>query len=131
MGKKKGFKAIDKSMCQTIRVMNPKTNRYKRTFKCLVEGCERTFAKSCNMAVHLRKHTGAKPYTCPHCPKMFSQSGILSRHLKNVHKNQSSKVSIKVTNSDFSENYEVTRHTDTTKGNCSPPSDPAKAPMLF
>ena len=71
---KKGFKAIPKSMCQTIRVMNPTTNRFKRTFKCMVEGCGRTFAKSCNMAVHLRKHTGAKPYSCAHCPKTFSQS---------------------------------------------------------
>lgn len=94
---KKGFKAISKEMCMTIRVMNPKTNRYKRTFKCLVDGCGRTFAKSCNMAVHLRKHTGDKPYFCPHCPKMFSQSGILSRHLKNVHKQSEKRVSIKVT----------------------------------
>ena len=127
MSGKKGFKAISKDLCQTIRVMNPKTNRYKRTFKCLVNGCGRTFAKSCNMAVHLRKHTGDKPYNCPHCPKMFSQSGILSRHLKNVHKNQEKKVTIKVTNRDATESSEVetnvTRNTDISKGNLSPPSD--------
>lgn len=111
--------------------MNPKTNRFKRTFKCLVDGCGRTFAKSCNMAVHLRKHTGDKPYSCAHCPKMFSQSGILSRHLKNVHKNQERKAHVKVTNNDLTENSEVTRYTDTTKGNISPPSDPSKAPALF
>jgi hypothetical protein len=69
---KKGFKAISKDMCETIRVLNPKTNRHKRFFKCKVDGCGRTFAKSCNMQVHLRKHTGDKPYFCPHCPKMFS-----------------------------------------------------------
>ena len=111
--------------------MNPKTNRFKRTFKCLVDGCGRTFAKSCNMAVHLRKHTGDKPYSCAHCPKTFSQSGILSRHLKNVHKNHEKKVHVKVTNNDLTENSEVTRYTDTTKGNISPPSDPKKAPALF
>ena len=85
---KKGFKAISKKMCQTIRTKNNKTNRFKRSFKCLFDGCGRIFTKSCNMQVHLRKHTGEKPYTCPHCPKVFSQSGILSRHLKNVHKDQ-------------------------------------------
>jgi hypothetical protein len=69
---KKGFKAISKDMCETIRVLNPKTNRHKRFFKCKVDGCGRTFAKSCNMQVHLRKHTGHKPYSCPHCPKTFS-----------------------------------------------------------
>lgn len=88
-------------MCKTIRVMNAKTNRYKRTFKCLVEGCGRTFAKSCNMSVHLRKHTVDKPYSCPHCDKMFSQSGILSRHLKNVHKKEEKRVTIKVTNNSY------------------------------
>ena len=124
MDGKKGFKAISKEMCKTIRLLNPKTNRYKRTFKCLVDGCDRTFAKSCNMAVHLRKHTGDKPYFCPHCPKMFSQSGILSRHLKNVHSNQKKRITIKVTNSDSSENFEenLTRYSDSiTKGFISPP----------
>lgn len=82
---KKGYKAIPKEMCETIQVHNDKTNRKKRFFKCLVDNCGKIFAKSCNMQVHLRKHNGEKPYSCPHCPKMFSQSGILSRHLKNVH----------------------------------------------
>jgi hypothetical protein len=38
---KKGFKAISKKMCKTIRTLNTKTNRYKRTFMCLHEGCGR------------------------------------------------------------------------------------------
>jgi len=105
MGKQKGakgYKAIPREMCETIQVHNPKTNRKKRFFKCLVDGCGKTFAKSCNMQVHLRKHNGEKPYNCPHCPKTFSQSGILSRHLKNVHEKQVKKFSIKVTSGDSS-----------------------------
>ena len=123
----KGYKAIPKEMCQTIRVMNAKTNRYKRTFKCLVDGCGRTFAKSCNMAVHLRKHTGDKPHACPHCPKVFSQSDILSHHLKNVHKTEK-KVTIRVTNScpeDSSQDLNLTRHTD--MGNYCPANDSGDA----
>lgn len=105
MGKQKGakgYKAIPEEMCETIQVHNPKTNRKKRFFKCLVDNCGKTFAKSCNMQVHLRKHNGDKPYKCPHCPKRFSQSGILSRHLKNVHEKQAKKISIKVTSGDSS-----------------------------
>jgi len=127
MTQKKGFKAISKEMCQTIRTLNTKTNRYKRTFKCLVDGCGRTFAKSCNMAVHLRKHTGDKPYICPHahCGKVFSQSGILSRHLKNVHKNEEKKtITIKkaanTSSSEYSSEPNQTAFSDNTKVGISP-----------
>lgn len=106
---KKGYKAIPKEMCETIKVHNPKTNRKKRFFKCKVDGCGKVFAKSCNMQVHLRKHNGEKPYDCPYCPKMFSQSGILSRHLKNVHEKKEKKFVIKVTNGDSSSQYSAER----------------------
>merc|ERR1712066_777216 len=63
---------------------------------------------------------------------MFSQSGILSRHLKNVHKNAEKHSKIRMTNSENTDNFEMTRaFSDTTKGNITPQSDPAKAPVMF
>merc|ERR1712232_418404 len=62
---------------------------------------------------------------------MFSQSGILSRHLKNVHKHAEKHSKRQMINSENTDNSEITKYSDTTKGNISPPSDPAKAPMMF
>lgn len=44
--------------------------------------CDKTFARGGQLVQHMRTHTGSKPYTCKHCNSSFTCSANLKLHIK-------------------------------------------------
>lgn len=57
-----------------------------RVFQCTgYPDCNMSFTRSEHLARHKRKHTGERPFTCPHCHKNFSRLDNLRQHKQTVH----------------------------------------------
>ena len=52
-------------------------------FECTT--CGNAFSQSGSLAVHMRSHSGDRPYACATCGKAFSTSGNLASHRKKMH----------------------------------------------
>lgn len=52
----------------------------EKPFKCSY--CPKAFAQSANLLAHQRTHTGEKPYACSVCGKCFSQSCSVTTHMR-------------------------------------------------
>ncbi|KAJ2492477.1 hypothetical protein IWW37_001381 [Coemansia sp. RSA 2050] len=54
----------------------------RRQFVCTVSGCGKIFYQRAHLNIHIRSHTGYKPYACPYpgCGKSFPQLGNMRTH---------------------------------------------------
>ena len=82
------FKGIPKEFYQISRVFNSKTFKFDLKLTCLIDGCGKTFNKSCNIKDHIRLHSGIKAFKCEECTKTFSQKGNLKKHVQLMHVNK-------------------------------------------
>lgn len=48
--------------------------------KCSCPVCGRNLARSTTLKIHLRQHSGDRPFKCPLCPKSFAQKSLLTSH---------------------------------------------------
>ncbi len=54
----------------------------EKPFKCDWQNCDRSFARSDELARHKRTHTGEKRFGCPLCGRRFMRSDHLTKHAK-------------------------------------------------
>jgi KRAB domain-containing zinc finger protein len=54
----------------------------KKTFVCRFQDCGKQFKQLQHLKLHIRKHTGVRPYECKICNKPFKQSANLSYHIR-------------------------------------------------
>lgn len=68
---------------------------YKTKYKCPIKGCKKPISSSNELRIHYRiSHTKNKPYKCtfPSCDHACAALGDLYKHIRKIHKQQSTKM---------------------------------------
>ncbi|KAJ4991690.1 Asparagine-rich zinc finger protein AZF1 [Stagonosporopsis vannaccii] len=58
------------------------SQKSRKRYQCNMPGCSKSFYQKTHLEIHVRAHTGAKPFICkaPSCGQRFSQLGNLKTH---------------------------------------------------
>ncbi|OAX78828.1 hypothetical protein ACJ72_06861 [Emergomyces africanus] len=64
------------------RIPPSNNQKPKRKYECNLPQCRKSFFQKTHLDIHMRAHTGDKPFTCkePSCGQRFSQLGNLKTH---------------------------------------------------
>lgn len=60
------------------------------SFKCPVQGCEKSYTERRNCMTHLKKfHSGVRPFRCPvyACQRTFAYKHVWRKHMQRIHAN--------------------------------------------
>ncbi|XP_044300256.1 GDNF-inducible zinc finger protein 1-like [Varanus komodoensis] len=50
--------------------------------------CDKVISSKCGLTVHVRTHTGEKPYKCTSCPARFAQRSAFNTHVRKMHESK-------------------------------------------
>ena len=64
---------------------SPKKKGAQKKWPCSI--CGRILARSSTLKIHLRQHSGDRPFKCPLCSKVFAQQSLLDSHMR-THSNE-------------------------------------------
>ncbi|XP_052896049.1 zinc finger protein 271-like isoform X1 [Anopheles moucheti] len=92
--------------CAAQLQMHLRTHSGEKPYACNI--CPRRFAQKHNLAIHVRTHTGERPYQCEICSKQFSALGNFQAH-KKIHTNERDHVCPSC-NKGFITSGDLTRH---------------------
>ncbi|KAI9790348.1 MAG: hypothetical protein M1816_005166 [Peltula sp. TS41687] len=71
-----------RKLVTAVEQPGPSSPKSKKRYECDVPGCGKDFSQKTHLEIHMRAHTGVKPFPCrePGCGQRFSQLGNLKTH---------------------------------------------------
>lgn len=102
----------DREPSTSIRV---KSKKQMKTKKNLCTVCGKVFPSPSSLTIHMRVHSGERPYSCPQCDKTFSLTATLKLHLR-VHTGERP-YACEQCGKSFSDKSNFTKHHRTHTGN--------------